>query len=157
MLHLTAHQEEISVWQQLQNFILRFLDVFGDHTSMHLTRESFALGLAAYMRVHSLACCWKSLFWRIYCFATTASCKTLCQALYTIYTCYIACACHLTCGSFGSGDDNKACKLSRAVFNVRAGDHWSFRMSRHMAPFALLTFGGQTFVMNRIFGGTNGY
>ena len=40
----------------------------------------------------------------------------------------------LTCGSLGSGEHNSACKLSRAVFIVSAGLHWSFRMSRQMAP-----------------------
>ena len=49
--------------------------------------------------------------------------------------------CKSTWGSSGAGEDSKACKLSSAVFRVRAGLHWSFNMSRHMAPFALLIFG----------------
>ena len=34
--------------------------------------------------------------------------------------------------------------LSKTVFRVRAGLQASLRMSRQMAPFALLTFGCQT-------------
>lgn len=44
-------------------------------------------------------------------------------------------------GSSGSGVERRAWSERRAVFKVRAGLHWSFRMSRQMAPFALLTFG----------------
>ena len=28
----------------------------------------------------------------------------------------------------------RACRLSMTVFIVRAGDHWSFRISRQIAP-----------------------
>lgn len=35
----------------------------------------------------------------------------------------------LTCGSSGSGEHMSACRESRAVLMVRAGDHWSFKMS----------------------------
>ena len=46
-----------------------------------------------------------------------------------------------TCGSSGAGDERRACKLSSAVLSVNAGLHWSFRMSKQMAPFALLILG----------------
>ena len=46
-----------------------------------------------------------------------------------------------TCGSSGSGEESRAWIESSAVLSVRAGLHWSFRMSRQMAPFWLLTFG----------------
>ncbi len=47
----------------------------------------------------------------------------------------------LTWGSSGSGEDSRACKLSSAVFSVKAGLHWSLRMSKQIAPLALLMFG----------------
>lgn len=34
----------------------------------------------------------------------------------------------------GWGVQSRACREMRAVLMVRAGDHWSFRISRHMAP-----------------------
>jgi len=44
-------------------------------------------------------------------------------------------------GSSGAGIDSRACSERRAVFRVRAGLHWSLRISKQMAPFWLLTFG----------------
>jgi hypothetical protein len=46
-----------------------------------------------------------------------------------------------TCGSSGSGDASSACRLRRAVLRVSAGLHLFFRMSKQMAPVALLTLG----------------
>ena len=39
---------------------------------------------------------------------------------------------------------DRTCRLSSAVFSVRAGLHWSFRMSRQMAPLALEMLGCHT-------------
>ena len=39
---------------------------------------------------------------------------------------------------------------------VSAGDHWSFKMSKQIAPVCELMFGCQTFVRNFIFGGSKG-
>ena len=61
-----------------------------------------------------------------------------------------------SCGSSGSGAERSACSEMRAVRMVRAGLHSFLRMSRQIAPDWLLMFGCQTFVMNFIFGGTNG-
>lgn len=36
-------------------------------------------------------------------------------------------------------------------------NHWSLRMSRHIAPVTELMFGCHIFVKNRTFGGLNGY
>lgn len=46
-----------------------------------------------------------------------------------------------SCGSSGSGAESKACMERRAVFKVSAGLHWSFKMSKQMAPLWLLMFG----------------
>ena len=47
-------------------------------------------------------------------------------------------------GSFGSGEHMRACRLNIAVFIVSAGDHWSFRISRQIAPVTEDTFGCHT-------------
>lgn len=47
-------------------------------------------------------------------------------------------------GSLGSGEHIKACRLNIAVFIVSAGDHWSFRMSRQIAPVTEETLGCHT-------------
>lgn len=44
-----------------------------------------------------------------------------------------------------------------AVLMPSAGDHWSFKMSRQMAPVWLEMLGCQTLVMNFILGGVYGY
>jgi hypothetical protein len=49
-----------------------------------------------------------------------------------------------TCGSEGSGEQSRDWTLSSAVLMVRAGDHWSFRMSRQIAPVCEETFGCHT-------------
>ena len=41
--------------------------------------------------------------------------------------------------------------LSRTVRSVMAAAHWSFRMSRQMAPVTLEIFGCQILVMNRTY------
>lgn len=51
------------------------------------------------------------------------------------------CATTASWGSSGSGVERRAWRERRAVLRVRAGLHWSFRMSKQMAPFWLLTFG----------------
>jgi hypothetical protein len=45
----------------------------------------------------------------------------------------------------------------RAVLMVRAGLHWSLRMSRQIAPVFEEMFGCQILVVNLIFGGSKGY
>lgn len=60
-------------------------------------------------------------------------------------------------GSLGSGAQSKACKERRAVLIVKAGDHSSFRMSRHMAPVWDEILGCHILVSNFIFGGLYGY
>ena len=46
----------------------------------------------------------------------------------------LSCSTSASWGSEGSGEQSRACSDSMAVFMVSAGDHWSFRMSRQMAP-----------------------
>ena len=62
-----------------------------------------------------------------------------------------------SCGSSGSGADNKACKETKAVLMVNAGLHLSFNMSRQMAPVWDETFGCHMRVSNFILGGSKGY
>ena len=50
-----------------------------------------------------------------------------------------------------------ACSERRTVLRVMAAAHWSFRMSRQMAPVTEETFGCQILVRNRTLGGLNGY
>jgi len=66
------------------------------------------------------------------------------------------CATCASCGSSGSGEHISAWRLKSAVLIVKAGDHWSFRISKQMAPVWDETFGCQIFVRNFIFGGSNG-
>ena len=54
-----------------------------------------------------------------------------------------------SCGSSGCGSCRSACRLRRTVRSVSAAAHWSFRMSRQMAPVTEETFGCQTCVKNR--------
>ena len=84
--------------------------------------------------VQAFACRKNSALWFINCWATTAS-----------------------WGSSGCGHSKRTCKLSNAVLIPSAGDHWSFRMSRQIAPVWLDMLGCQTLVMNFIFGGSYGY
>ena len=72
----------------------------------------------------------RSLYWR----ATTAS-----------------------CGSSGSAAAIRACRESSTVRSVIAAAHWSFRMSRQMAPVTDEMFGCQMRVRKRTLGGLNGY
>ena len=57
----------------------------------------------------------------------------------------------------GSCEHRSAWRESIVVLMLSAGLHCSFRMSRQMSTFALLTFGCHTFVMKSIFGGSKGY
>ena len=50
-----------------------------------------------------------------------------------------------------------ACSERRTVLRVMAAAHWSFRMSRQMAPVTEETLGCQILVRNRTLGGLNGY
>ena len=54
-------------------------------------------------------------------------------------------------GSSGSGAASRACKLNKTVRRVMAAAHWSFRISRHIAPVTLEMLGCQIFVTNRTF------
>ena len=50
-----------------------------------------------------------------------------------------------SCGSSGSGAANNACNESRTVRKVIAAAHWSFRMSKQMAPVTLDILGCQIY------------
>ena len=50
-----------------------------------------------------------------------------------------------------------ACNESSTVLSVMAAAHWSFRMSRQMAPVTEETLGCHILVRNRTLGGLNGY
>jgi|688.fasta_scaffold330004_1 hypothetical protein len=83
----------------------------------------------AYFLTHYLACYSNFFLSPLYSVATTAS-----------------------CGSFGYGAHNNACKESRAVRIVRAGDHSSFNISKQIAPVCEEILGCQILVSNFIFG-----
>ena len=61
-----------------------------------------------------------------------------------------------TKGSAGFGSQRRELIERRTFEMVRAGDHWSFRMSRQIAPVCEEMLGCLTFVRNFIFGGSKG-
>mmetsp|Transcript_33381 Transcript_33381/g.38324 ORF Transcript_33381/g.38324 Transcript_33381/m.38324 type:complete len:84 (-) Transcript_33381:177-428(-) len=61
-----------------------------------------------------------------------------------------------TRGSSGLGSVSRELIDSRHFMIVRAGLHWSFKMSKHILPCEFM-FGWKIFVVKLTFGGWNGY
>lgn len=102
--------------------------------SIFLVYSGLETGAPAYTCAQSRAVCLNISGFCLYWFATTAS-----------------------CGSSGSAAASRACNDNNTVRRVIAAAHWSFRISKQIAPVTELILGCHILVINRTLGGLNGY
>ena len=102
--------------------------------SVFLVYSGLETGAPAYTCAQSQAVCLNISGFCLYWFATTAS-----------------------CGSSGSTAASSACNDNNTVRRVIAAAHWSFRISKQIAPVTELILGCHILVINRTLGGLNGY